>query len=97
MSKLVPLNDNLVVEPMAKETQTASGFYIPDTKDAKPESGIVIAVGPGRKNDDGSNTPMDLKEGDKVMFKKYAPDEFEVGGKKVLVLRESDVIAKIVD
>ncbi len=97
MSKLLPLSDHLVVEPMPKETQTASGFYIPDTKESKPESGTVIAVGPGRKNDDGTILAIDLQVGDKVMFKKYAPDEFEIDGKKLLVLRESDVIAKLVD
>ena len=97
MTKLVPLSDNVVVEPSVVETQTASGFYIPDKSDTKPETGVVVAVGPGRKNDDGTLTLMDLVVGDKVMFKKYAPDEFEMEGKKVLVLRESDVIAKIVD
>lgn len=95
MSKLVPLGDHLVVEPTPKETQTASGFYIPDNKEGKPESGTVIAVGPGRKKDDGTVVPVDIKEGDKVLFKKYAPDEFEIEGKKVLVLSESDVLAKL--
>jgi chaperonin GroES len=95
MSKLVPLSDHLVVEPAEKETQTASGFYIPDNKEGKPESGTVIAVGPGRKKEDGTVVAIDIKVGDKVLFKKYAPDEFEVDGKKVLVLSEGDVLAKL--
>ncbi len=96
MSNLMPLGDNLVVEPTTKEAQTASGIYIPDTASKeKPQEGVVVAVGPGRKADDGSVIAMEVAVGDKVLFKKYAPDEFEVEGKKVLVLRESDVIAKI--
>jgi chaperonin GroES len=97
MTKLVPLSDHLVVEATPKETQTASGFYIPENKEGKPESGTVIAVGPGRMKDDGSFSTMDINVGDKILFKKYAPDEFEVDGKKVLVLAENDVLAKIQD
>jgi chaperonin GroES len=95
MTKLVPLNDHLVVEPTPKETQTASGFFIPDNKEGKPESGTVVAVGPGKRKDDGTVAPMDIQVGDKVLFKKYAPDEFEIDGKKVLVLSENDVLAKL--
>jgi chaperonin GroES len=97
MSKLVPLADHLVVKAIAKEKQTASGIYIPDTSEGKPEQGEVIAVGPGKKRDDGSVTPLDVKVGDKVLFKKYAPDEFAVNGEKVLILSESDILAKLED
>jgi chaperonin GroES len=97
MTKLVPLSDHLVVEPTPKETQTASGFFIPDTKEGKPESGMVVAVGPGKKRDDGVVVALDIQVGDKVLFKKYAPDEFEIDGKKVLVLSENDVLAKVTD
>ena len=96
MSNIVPLSDNIVVKPITKEAQTASGIYIPDTASKeKPQEGEVVAVGPGRRADDGSVIAMEVAVGDKVMFKKYAPDEFEINGDKVLVLRESDVIAKI--
>jgi len=95
MAKLVPLNDNVVVKPVPKETMTASGIVIPNAGDEKPEEGEVVAVGPGKKNDDGSRTQMDLNVGEKVMFKKYAPDEFEIDGDKLLVLREDSIIAKV--
>ena len=95
MSNLIPLGDHLVVKPMAKEKQTASGIFIPDTSEKKPESGEVVAVGPGKKNKDGSIVAMDVKVGDKVLFKKYAPDEFEIEGEKLLILSENDVLAKL--
>lgn len=95
MSNLVPLLDHLVVKALPKEKQTASGIYIPDTSETKPESGEVVAVGPGKRKNDGTFVAMDIKVGDKVLFKKYAPDEFEFGGEKVLILSESDVLAKI--
>lgn len=96
MSNLVPLSDFIVVEPIEAEKQTASGIYIPSTaSEEKPQEGKIVAVGPGRKNEDGSRQTMDVEVGDTVMFKKYAPDEFKVEGKTLLVLRETDVIAKL--
>lgn len=96
MSKLIPLSDFIVVKPLGGQEKTASGIYIPDsaTKE-KPQEGEILAVGPGRKNEDGSRQSMDLEVGDVVMFKKYAPDEFKKDGEDLLVLRETDVIAKL--
>ncbi len=96
MTNLVPLQDYVVVKAVEAETTTASGIVIPDTASKeKPQKGEVVAVGPGKIKDDGSRAPMDVKAGDIVMFKKYAPDELEVDGGKVLVLSEADIIAKL--
>lgn len=89
-----PLSDRVIVKPLSREQATASGIIIPDTADKeRPEQGEVVAVGPGRMKDDGSRAPMDLKVGDKVVFKKYAPDEIKVGDEEVLVIAESDIMA----
>ncbi len=96
MSKLIPLSDFIVVKPSGGQEKTASGIYIPDSASKeKPQEGEILAVGPGRKNEDGSRQSMDLEVGDIVMFKKYAPDEFKKDGQDLLVLRETDVIAKL--
>lgn len=96
MSNIVPLNDHIVVKAIEKEQMTASGIVIPDTASKeKPQEGEVVAVGPGRMKEDGTRAAMDVVVGDKVLFKKYAPDEFEISGEKVLVLTQSDVLAKI--
>jgi len=93
MAKIQPTADRLVVEPLEEET-TASGIIIPDTASKeKPQKGKVIAVGPGRTGDDNERIPMEVKEGDTVLFTKYAPSEVKVDGKDLLVLNESDVLA----
>lgn len=94
---LKPLGDHLIVKPFAKEDVTASGIILPDTieKD-RPEQGEVIAVGPGRSLENGSLAPMNVKVGDKVVFKKYSPDEVKIEDEKFLVISESDVLALIV-
>jgi chaperonin GroES len=78
-----------------QETQTASGIFIPDSGEKKPGQGEVIAVGPGSKKDDGTQVSMTVKVGDRILFRKYSPDEFEINGDKVLVLSEKDVLAII--
>ncbi len=89
-----PLGDRVVVKPLTKEEVTQSGIIIPDTVDKeRPEQGEVVAVGPGRLMDSGSRAPMDVKLGDKVVFKKYAPDEVELGDETLLVISESDIMA----
>jgi chaperonin GroES len=94
--KLHPLGDRLIVRPIAKEEMTKSGILLPDTVDKeRPEQGEVIEVGPGRLLDNGSRTPISVKAGQKVLFKKYAPDEFKLDGQEYLVLSESDVMAII--
>ncbi len=94
--KLRPLGDRLIIKAAAKEEMTKSGIILPDTVDKeRPEQGEVIAAGPGRLLDNGSRAPMNTKVGDKVMFKKYSPDEVKVDGEEYLVVSESDVMAVI--
>jgi len=91
--KLKPLADRLVVEPIEREDMTASGIYVPETAKEKPQEGKVLAVGPGRKDDDGKRVPMDVAKGDRVLFARYAGSEVKLEDKKVLILKESDVLA----
>jgi len=89
-----PLYDNVVIKPAAAEKTTKAGIVLPDTVDkGKPEQGTVIAVGPGKILDNGAVAKMSVKAGDKVMFKKYAADEIEIGGEKVLLVSEGDILA----
>ncbi|MCX6793447.1 MAG: co-chaperone GroES [Candidatus Falkowbacteria bacterium] len=90
---LKPLADYLIVKPLVEETTTKSGIVLPDTVDKeKPEKGEVIATGPGKTLESGNTATMSVKVGDKVMFRKYAPDEIKVDGNDYLVIRESDVM-----
>ncbi len=92
--KLRPLNDRLIVKALPKEEVTKAGIIIPESVDKeRPEQGEVIAVGPGKLLDDGKRSAMDVKVGDKVMFKKYAPDEIKLEGTEYLVISEYDVLA----
>ena len=96
MSTLRPLGDKIIVKPAAKEEMTKAGIIIPDTVDKeRPEQGEVISVGPGRVLENGNLSPMNVKVGDKVVFKKYAPDEVKLDDEEYLVLSESDVMAVI--
>ena len=91
---LKPLGDRLIVEPIEKEEMTASGIVLPETAKEKPQEGKVLAVGPGQRDEDGEHIPMDVKEGDRVLFAKYAGTEVKLeANRKVLVLRESDILA----
>ena len=91
---LKPLNDRLIVQPAAKEEVTKMGIIIPDTVDKeRPEQGEVIAVGPGRLLDNGTRSTMSVAVGNKIVFKKYSPDEVKIDGKEFLVISESDVLA----
>jgi len=92
--KLKPLGDRLIVEPIEKEEVTASGIVLPETAKEKPQEGKVLAVGPGQRDEEGKRIPMDVKEGDRVLFAKYAGTEVKLpDDRKVLVLKESDVLA----
>lgn len=91
--KLRPLGDRIVVEPTEQEERTASGIILPETAKEKPQEGKVIAAGPGKLNDDGSRSPMDTSIGDRVLYAKYAGTEVKLEGKKLLILRESDILA----
>jgi chaperonin GroES len=91
--KLKPLGDRLVVEPKERESTTASGLVLPETAKEKPQEGEVIAVGPGRRDDDGKRIKMDVEVGDIVLYAKYGGTEVKIDDKKVLILKESDVLA----
>ena len=93
--KLEPLDDRIVVEPMEAEEKTKGGIVLPDTAKEKPQKGTVISVGPGRVGDDGKRIPPTVKKGDKVIYAKYGGSEIDVDGKEYMILRESDVLAKI--
>ena len=90
---LKPLADRLVVEPIEKEERTASGIILPETAKEKPQEGTVLAAGPGRIDDDGKRIPMDVKAGDVVLYAKYAGTEVKIDDKKLLILKESDILA----
>ncbi len=93
---LQPLGDRLIVEVLEEEEQTISGIVLPDTAKEKPQRGRVLAVGPGPRDEDGNHIQMDVEEGDEVIFSKYGGTEIKVGTEDVLILRESDVLAKVV-
>ena len=93
---LQPLGDRLIVEVIEEEETTTSGIVLPDTAKEKPQRGRVLAVGPGARDEDGKHVPMDVAEGDEIVFSKYGGTEIRVGTDEVLILRESDVLAKVV-
>ncbi|MBL8057388.1 MAG: co-chaperone GroES [Anaerolineales bacterium] len=90
---LKPLGDRVVVEPIEQEEVTAGGIVLPETAKEKPQRGTVVAAGPGSRDDDGDRIPLDVKVGDIVLYAKYAGTEFKVEGKKLLILKESDLLA----
>jgi chaperonin GroES len=93
---LQPLGDRLIVEVLDEEDVTASGIVLPDTAREKPQRGKVLAVGPGPRDEDGEYIKMDVEEGDEIIFSKYGGTEIKLGADEVLILRESDVLAKVV-
>jgi chaperonin GroES len=93
---LQPLGDRLIVEALEEEETTDSGIVLPDTAKEKPQRGRVLAVGPGSRNEDGEYVSMDLAEGDEVIYSKYGGTEIKLGTDEYLILRESDVLAKVV-
>ena len=92
--KLQPLADRVVVKPVPKEEKTKSGIYIPDTAKERPQEGDIIAVGPGRLTEDGKRIAMDLKVGDRVIFAKYGGSEIKIDDQELVIMRESDILAK---
>jgi chaperonin GroES len=92
---LKPLADRLVVEPNEQEEVTAGGIILPETAKEKPQQGKVIAAGPGRTDDKGKRVDMEVKLGDRVLYAKYSGTEIKLDGKKVLILRESDILAVV--
>jgi chaperonin GroES len=93
---LQPLGDRLIVEALEEEETTASGIVLPDTAKEKPQRGRVLAVGPGPRDEDGEYIAMDLEPGDEIIFSKYGGTEIKLGTDDYLILRESDVLAKVV-
>jgi chaperonin GroES len=93
-AKLQPLGDRLVVKPVKKDAMTKGGIFIPDTAKEKPQEGEVIAVGPGRTTDEGKRIEMDIKVGDRVIYSKYGGSEIKIGDVEMIILRESDILAK---
>ena len=93
---LQPLGDRLIVEVLEGEEITVSGIVLPDTAQEKPQRGKVLAVGTGPRDEDGEYIKMDLEEGDEIIFSKYGGTEIKLGADEVLILRESDVLAKVV-
>jgi chaperonin GroES len=92
---LKPLADRLVVEPNEQEEVTAGGIILPETAKEKPQQGKVIAAGPGRTDEKGKRVDMEVKLGDRVLYAKYSGTEIKLEGKKVLILRESDILAVV--
>jgi chaperonin GroES len=90
---LKPLGNRVVVEPLEQEEITAGGIVLPETAKEKPQKGKVLSVGPGDRDEDGKRIPMDVDAGDTVLFAKYAGTEIKIDGKKLLILRESDLLA----
>ena len=93
---LQPLGDRLIVEVLEEEQTTVSGIVLPDTAKEKPQRGKVLSVGPGSRDEDGKHIKMDVEKGDEVVFSKYGGTEIKIGVDEVLILRESDVLAKVV-
>ena len=92
--KVQPLSDRLVVKPTEREEVTTSGIVLPDTVKEKPQDGEVLAVGPGRLSDDGKRIPMDVKVGDTVIYARYGGTEIKIEDEELVILRESDILAK---
>ncbi|UCC87495.1 MAG: co-chaperone GroES [Anaerolineales bacterium] len=93
--KLRPLGDRVWVEPIEQEETTASGIILPETAKEKPQEGKVLAVGPGIRNDKGERQALDVEVGDRVLFAKYAGTEIKHDGTKYLIMRESDILARV--
>lgn len=94
--QIQPLSDHVLIEPLRQEEKTKSGILLPETAEKeKPEQGKVIAVGPGKKTEDGKTIPLEVKEGDVVLFTKYGPNEIKIDEKEYLIAREEDILAII--
>ena len=93
---LRPLDDRVVVEPMEAEETTAGGIVLPDTAKEKPQRGIVLAIGPGKLLDSGERGKLSVAKGDEVIYGKYSGSDVEIDGREIKILRESDILAKLV-
>ncbi len=95
--KLQPLGDSIVVEPIEQEEITASGIILPESAKERPQRGMVLAVGPGARDDDGKRIAMDVSEGDVVVYAQYAGTNFKIDEKELLIVSQKDILAKVVD
>ena len=95
VAKLKPLGDRVLVKPMVEEEVTKGGIIVPDTVKEKPQRGEIIAVGPGRLDEEGKHIAMEVKKGDKVLYARYAGTEVKIDDDEYLILRESDILAKL--
>ena len=95
-TKLVPLADRIVITPLKQDEITASGLVIPDTAKEKPQQGEVVAVGPGRLDDDGKRVPIDVVVGDRILYAKYTGTDIKLDGDDYIVLNDKDILAKLV-
>lgn len=93
--KLKPLGDRVVVEALAQEDKTKGGIYLPETAKEKPQQGKIIAVGPGKMLENGTRVPLELKEGDRVLYGKYSGTEIKLNGNEYLIVSERDILAII--
>jgi chaperonin GroES len=93
--KLTPLQDRVLVERVEAMERSAGGLYIPDTAKEKPQEGKVVAVGKGKKQDDGTVIPMDVKKGDRILFSKYAGNDVTLDGKEYIIMREEDILGVV--
>ena len=96
-TKLKPLGDRVVIQPTPREEMTKSGIVLPDTAKEKPQEGTILAVGPGRIGDDGKREPMDVSEGQKVLYAKYAGTEFKIDDEELLIVSQKDILAIVQD
>jgi len=96
-TKLRPLMDRVVVKPTPREEMTKSGIVLPDTAKEKPQEGTILAVGPGGIDNEGKRTPMDVKEGQKVLYAKYAGTEFKIDEEELLIVSQKDILAVVAD
>ena len=94
--KVRPLDDRVVVEPLEAEEKTAGGILLPDSAKQKPQRGRVLAVGPGKLRDDGGRSAVAVAKGDEVLYGRYGGNDIEVEGREIKILRESDILAKVV-
>jgi len=94
VDKITPLGERVVIKPLPREEVSKGGIVLPDTAKEKPQEGEIIAAGPGKLSEDGKRIAMEVKVGDKVVYSKYAGTEFKLGDDEVVILRESDILAK---
>ena len=92
---LRPLHDRVLVKPLESDTKTAGGIIIPDTAQEKPQEGKVVAVGAGKRGDDGSIMPMDVKKGDRILYGKWSGTEVKIDGKDMMIMSESDIMGVV--